>query len=282
MLNDVKSKLFDPRCRFEGEAIAAVAAETSYQAWDALRAIKVEYDVLPALVDERKSLQAGAPLVHDGGNLVKPPDRYNRGDVDKGFAEADVVLEESYRTECEIHTPLERHGCVAQWSRDRLTVWPSAQGVFRIQTQLSAILGLPLSKVRVIGQYMGGGFGSKLAADKENVIAALLAKKTGRPVKLFMTREETYVAAGNRPPANMRLKAGVKKDGTLTALDFSWRRHGRGVPGRGIGRNRLADQGPVSVSQRPDGDSPMSISTPARPVPFAHRAIRRARGPWSR
>ena len=219
--NNVKSRLFDSRCRFEGEAIAAVAAETSYQAWDALRAIKVEFDVLPALVDELKSLQAGAPLIHDGGNRVAPPVRYKRGDVDKGFAEADVVLEQSYRTECEIHTPLERHGCVAQWRRDRLTVWPSAQGVYRIQAHLSTILGLPLSKVRVIGQYMGGGFGSKLAADKENVIAALLAKKTGRPVKLFMTREETYVAAGNRPPANMRLKAGVKKDGQLTALDFS-------------------------------------------------------------
>jgi CO/xanthine dehydrogenase Mo-binding subunit len=219
--NDVKSKLFDSRCRFEGEAIAAVAAETSYQAWDAMQAIKVEFDVLPALVDELKSLQTGAPLVHEGGNRVRPPDRYNRGDVDRGFAEADVVLEQSYRTECEIHTPLERHGCVAQWNRDRLTLWVSTQGVYRIQTQLSTILGLPLSKVRVIGQYMGGGFGSKLAADKENVIAALLAKKTGRPVKLFLTREETYIAAGNRPPENMRLKAGIKKDGTVTALDFS-------------------------------------------------------------
>ena len=198
-----------------------MAAETSYQAWDAVRAIKVQFDVLPALSDELKSLQAGAPLVHDGGNRVKPPDRYHRGDVEKGFADADVVLEQSYRTECEIHTPLERHGCVAKWSRDRLTVWPSTQGVYRIQSQLSTLLGLPLSKVRVIGKYMGGGFGSKLAADKEHIIAALLAKKTGRPVKLFMTREETYVAAGNRPPANMRLKAGVKKDGTLTALDFS-------------------------------------------------------------
>ncbi len=219
--NDVKSRLFDSRCRFEGEAIAAVAAETPYQAWDALKAIKVEYDVLPALVDERKSLQAGAPRVHEGGNRVAPPVRYNRGDVEKGFAEADVVLEQSYRTECEIHTPLERHGCVAKWNRDRLTLWQSTQGVYRTQAQLSNLLGLPLSKVRVIGRYMGGGFGSKLAADKETVIAALLAKKTGRPVKLFMTREETYVAAGNRPPANMRLKAGVKKDGTLTALDFA-------------------------------------------------------------
>ncbi|MHB9096219.1 MAG: xanthine dehydrogenase family protein molybdopterin-binding subunit [Syntrophales bacterium] len=233
--NDVKSKLFDPRCSFEGEVVAAVAAETSYQAWDALKAITVEYDVLPPLVDERQTLQAGAPLVHDRGNRVAPPVRYSRGDVTKGLAEADVVLEQSYRTECEIHTPLERHGCVAQWSREKLTVWASAQGVFRIQAQLAAILGLPLSKVRVIGEFMGGGFGSKLAADKENVIAALLAKKTGRPVKLFLTREETYIAAGNRPPANMRLKAGVKKDGTLTALDFSGLGTGGAYPAGGTG-----------------------------------------------
>ena len=231
--SDVKSRLFDLRCRFEGEAIAAVAAETSYQAWDALKAIKVEYDVLPPLVDELKSLQAGAPLVHDGGNRVAPPARYARGDVKKGFAEADVILEQTYRTACEIHTPLERHGCVARWSRDRLTVWQSTQGVYRTQAQLSTILELPLSKVRVIGRYMGGGFGSKLAADKETVIAALLAKKTGLPVKLFMTREETYIAAGNRPPANMRLKAGVKKDGTLTALDFSCVATGGAYPAGG-------------------------------------------------
>jgi xanthine dehydrogenase YagR molybdenum-binding subunit len=219
--NDVKGKIFEFRCRYEGEAIAAVAAETAYQAGDALGAVKVEFEVLQATVDELKALQPGAPLVHDGGNRVKPPERYQRGDVDRGFAEADVILEQTYRTECEIHTPLERHGCVAKWDRGQLTLWQSTQGVYRVQSQAADILGMPLSKVRVIGRYMGGGFGSKLQAEKETIIAALLAKKTGRPVKLFLSREETFIAAGNRPPANMRLKAGVKKDGTLTALDFT-------------------------------------------------------------
>lgn len=219
--NDVKGRIFESHCRYEGEAIAAVAAETAYQAGDALGAVKVEFEVLPATVDELKALQPGAPLVHDGGNRVKPPERYQRGDVDRGFAEADVILEQTYRTECEIHTPLERHGCVAKWDRGRLTLWQSTQGVYRVQSQAAGILGMPLSKVRVIGRYMGGGFGSKLQAEKETIIAALLAKKTGRPVKLFLSREETFIAAGNRPPANMRLKAGVKKDGTLTALDFT-------------------------------------------------------------
>ena len=251
--NDVRSKLFESRCRFEGEAIAAVAAETSYQAWDAVQAIKVQFDVLPALSDELKSLQAGAPLVHDGGNRVRPPDRYHRGDVEKGFADADVVLEQSYRTECEIHTPLERHGCVAKWSRDRLTLWPSTQGVYRIQSQLSTLLGLPLSKVRVIGKYMGGGFGSKLAADKEHIIAALLAKKTGRPVKLFMTREETYRRRGEPPAGEHAPESRGEKGRNIDRARFYLRCHERGLPGRGTGRNRLADQRPVSLSQRPVG-----------------------------
>ena len=233
--NGVKGRIFESRCRYEGEAIAAIAAETSYQAGDALMAIKAEFEVLPAMVDELKALQPGAPLVHDGGNRVKPTERYQRGDVDRGFADADVVLEQSYRTECEIHTPLERHGCVAKWDRDRLTLWQSTQGVYRVQAQAASILGMPLSKVRVIGRYMGGGFGSKLSADKETIIAALLAKKAGRPVKLFLSREETFIAAGNRPPANMRLKAGVKKDGTLTAFDFTCTATGGAYPAGGTG-----------------------------------------------
>ena len=215
-------KLFDPRCRYEGEVVAAVAADTPYRAWDAVRAIKVDYDVLPFVADETLALASGAAPVHSEGNRVKKaPDRYERGDVAKGFAEADVVLEETYRTACELHTPLEAHGCVVKWDGHELTIWESTQGVYAVQAQVAEVLGLPLSKVRVIGHYMGGGFGSKLQTDKSTIIAALLAKKTGRPVKLFLTREETYLAVGNRPAATMRLKAGIKREGTLTALEFS-------------------------------------------------------------
>ena len=218
---DVKTKLFDSICRFEGEAVAAVAAETPYQAWDAVEAIQVEYDVLPFIVDEKKALRSGAPQVHGAGNLVKPKETYSRGDVQEGFAQADVMREESYRTECEVHTPMELHGCVAYWDGDLLVIHESTQGVYAVQSKVAQVLGLPLSKVRVIGHYLGGGFGSKLQPGKYTVIAALLARKTGRAVKLFLTREETYLCTGNRPPANMTLKAGVKKDGTLTALEFS-------------------------------------------------------------
>jgi xanthine dehydrogenase YagR molybdenum-binding subunit len=217
--DEAKTRLFDPHCRFEGETVAAVAADTPYQAWDAVHAIKVSYDVKNHVVDEQEALTSSVSI-HDGGNKVKTQS-HSRGDTRKGFQEADVVLEESYHAACEIHTPMELHGCVASWDGDALTIRESTQGVYAVQSRVAEVLGMPLSKVRVIGHYMGGGFGSKLQADKYTIIAALLAKKTGRPVKLFLSREETYLAVGNRPPTKMTLKAGVKKDGTLTAFDFT-------------------------------------------------------------
>ncbi len=217
---DVSSKLFDSHCRFEGETVAAVAASTPSEAWDAVRAIRVEYEVLPYLVNETEALKPDAVLVHDKGNTVKT-ESYSRGDIAKGFDEADVVLEENYRTECEIQVPMELHGCVASWDGSNLTVWESTQGVYAVQSRVAEVLKMPLSRVRVIGHYMGGGFGSKLQPGKYTIIAALLAKAAARPVKLFLTREETFLATGNRPPSDMRLKAGIKKDGTITALDFS-------------------------------------------------------------
>lgn len=211
--------VFDPHCRFEGEAVAAVAADTPQQARDALGAIVVDYEVLPFVVDERKALDRDAAKVHAAGNQVKK-DSYSRGDIAQGFAEADVVRERDYRTESELHTPLEAHGCVANWEGDSLTLWESTQGVYAVQSNVAATLKLPLSKVRVIGHYLGGAFGAKLRAGKYTIIAALLAKQTARPVKLFLSREETFLSVGNRPPANMKIKGGVKKDGTLTALEF--------------------------------------------------------------
>jgi xanthine dehydrogenase YagR molybdenum-binding subunit len=208
-------------CRYEGQAVAAVAADDPYVAADALRGITVEYDVHPFVADERRALDDDAALVHPDGNRVGEPSRSSRGDLARGFAEADVVLEESYRTECEIHVPMEYHGCVARWDGDALTLWESTQGVFSVQSAVASTLQLPLSKVRVIGHYVGGGFGSKLQMDSSTLLAALLARQTARPVKLFLTREETLLVVGNRPPANMHIRAGAKRDGTLTALEFT-------------------------------------------------------------
>ncbi len=214
-----RSMIFDPHCRYAGEAVAAVAAETPQQAADALRAIEVDYEVLPYVVEPGKALEKGAPAIQEGGNKAGEGSS-ERGDVAAGFAAADVVLERTYRTACELHTPMEMHGCVARWERDQLTLWESTQGVYAVQSGVARVLGLPLAKVRVIGHYMGGGFGSKLQPGKYSVIAALLARRTARPVKLFLSREETFVTVGNRPPAELRLKAGVTKDGTLTALEL--------------------------------------------------------------
>jgi CO/xanthine dehydrogenase Mo-binding subunit len=233
--DEFESRLFDRRCRHEGEAVAAVAADSPHQAHDALRAITVAYDVLPFVVDEHRALASDAPQVYPGGNRYGEPRVYERGDAAAGFAEADVVIERDYRTEAGIHTPLESHGCVARWDGDTLTLWESTQGVFAVQAVAAAILGLPLAKVRVVGNYMGGGFGSKLQAGKYTVIAALLAKVARKPVKLFLTREETFLCVGNRPPATMRLKAGVTEEGHLTALDFDGLATGGAYPVGGHG-----------------------------------------------
>jgi len=215
-----KARLFRPELRYEGEAVAAVCADTPWQAWDAIRAIEASYDVLPHVSDERTALDDGAPKVAPDGNLVSNSD-YERGSVQQGFAEADAVVERDFRTACELHTPLELHGATVRWDGEELTVWESTQGVYSVQQKLAEVLGLPLASVRVIGHYMGGGFGSKLETSKYSVIAALLAKKTGRPVRLFLTREQTYLTMGNRPPSNMHIKVGARKDGTLTAIEYT-------------------------------------------------------------
>jgi xanthine dehydrogenase YagR molybdenum-binding subunit len=220
-------RLFDPHCRYAGDEVAAVAAETPEQAWEAVRAIQVQYQELPFVLDAEEALKPGAPAVHEGGNLVQPPIIVQRGDPAKGFAAAEVVLEETYQTACEIHANAEVHGSVARWDGDRLTVWDSNQGVFDLQHDLARTLGLPLSSVRVICHYMGGGFGSKAELSKHTMIAVLLARRTARPVKAILTREESFLCVGNRPPHTIVLKAGARKDGTLTALQLT----GRGAVG---------------------------------------------------
>lgn len=214
------ARLFDPHCRFEGEAVAAVAAESPQIALDAARAVEVDFEVLSPTTDYEAATKLGAAAVRDGGNVARDPGAYVRGDIAAGFADAEVIVERTFRTACELHTPLEPHGCVARWDGPRLVVWESSQGVYAVQGRLARALDLPLANVRVIGHYVGGGFGSKLATGKFSVIASLLSRRTARPVKLFLSREETFLCVGNRPANRMRLKAGIKKDGTLTALEF--------------------------------------------------------------
>ncbi len=216
------SKLFDPHCRYEGDEVAAVAAHTPYQAWDALKAIKVTYEELPFVLDRESALKPDAPKLHEAGNTAGDPRLTRRGDVAKGFAEADVVLEETFYTSIQIHVPMEAHGSVVKWDGDKVTIWDSTQGVYdAVLLPFARTMGIPVNNIRVICRYFGGGFGAKLELGKYTVIAALLARKTGQPVKVMLSREETLLAVGNRPDALMTLKAGVKKDGTLTALQLT-------------------------------------------------------------
>jgi len=227
-----QGKVFDEHCRFEGDAVAAVAADSPYAAFDALRAIAVDYEPLPFVSDLQDALAEDAAQVQPDGNQAGSGS-YSRGDVETGFAEADVVLEQTYGTASEMQTPLEPHGCVARWDGDRLTLWESTQGVYAVQSKVAEVLGLPLSGIRVIGHYVGGGFGSKLRTDKYAIIAALLARRINRPVKLFLTREQTLLTQGNRPPTRMTLKVGARRDGTLTAIRFDGLGSGGAYPAGG-------------------------------------------------
>jgi xanthine dehydrogenase YagR molybdenum-binding subunit len=219
------SKLFDSVLRFVGEEVAAVAADDMDTVRDALKLIKVEYEVLPFVVDLEEARRPGAPQIHPDGNVLKEDDGqegelYTRGDLEKGFKSADVVVEATFRTPTALHNSFETHGAVATWEDDELRIWESTQYIFGVRSRVAGALKMPLSKVHVISEYMGGGFGSKGGTLKQTVIAALLARAAGRPVKLMLDRREENLGAGNRGETIQRLKLGAKKDGTLVALDL--------------------------------------------------------------
>jgi len=212
-------KLFNTTLRYPGEEVAVVAAVDEHIAADALALIDVEYDEMPFVLNPEKALESEAPKVRGESNLQQGrPSVYARGDVEKGLAEADVVVEQTFHSQVQVHACLESHVSVAQWSGDKLTVWDSTQAVHPVREQLAQLLGIPIGNVRIISQYSGGGFGSKLWLNKHTVIAALLARQTGRPVKIAFDREEEAMTMGNRPSNVMTIKAGCKRDGTLTAL----------------------------------------------------------------
>jgi xanthine dehydrogenase YagR molybdenum-binding subunit len=213
------SFLFDPHLRYEGDEVACVAAKTDAIAEKAIKLIEVEYGELPFVLDPAVAMKDTAPKLYEEGNIVRgKPSEYERGNVEQGFAEADIIVEDTFRTQVEVHNPTEPHCSVVNWDGDKLTVWDSTQAVFGVRDSIASSLGISESKVRVIKKYMGGGFGSKLDAGKYTVMAALLARRIARPVKITLDRKEMNLAVGNRPNSVQKLKAGIKKDGTLTAL----------------------------------------------------------------
>jgi CO/xanthine dehydrogenase Mo-binding subunit len=209
--------------RFVGEGIAAVAAVDRETAEEALELISVEYEPLPAIFTPAEALQPNALLVVemvDGTPLtsnVLYADTLTVGDIEAGFAEADLVIEHHYQGNAIHQGYIELHSCLAEATFDgKVTLWTSTQAQFRIRAGTAAALGVPMTAVRVFSLQIGGGFGGKSQPIHEPV-CALLAQKTQRPIQLILTREEEFVAGRPRPACTIALKTGVKKDGTLVA-----------------------------------------------------------------
>jgi xanthine dehydrogenase YagR molybdenum-binding subunit len=214
-------QIFDPWIRYAGQPVAAVCAESREIAERAGRAVRVTCETLPHAVTIEAALAKNAPKVRKHGNTGKDNPRVDtRGDVDKASKSADVVVRREYRTPIQLHTCMEPHGSVAEWSGDQLTVWESTQGVFGVRNDLAKAFGLKHTQVRVIKDYMGGGFGAKNGGSVTAYVAVALAKKTGAPVRCVFDREGEQFDTGNRSATIQRVTLAAKKDGTLTAIDM--------------------------------------------------------------
>lgn len=213
-----------PKCiTYEGQEIAAVAALDMPTAQRALELIDVEYDVLTPMLHAEQTLNSPPPPCVDDeeypGREIYDRKKFviERGDVNKGFEEADVIIEETYTTQAQYHGMLQTRVCLANWDGSTLTVWDSTQGVWNAKKVLAQSLGLDPEKVRVIVKYLGGGFGSKASSQRISFYATKLSMITGRPVKMERNRAEDFINHPHRPDCKITLKMGAKKDGTLTA-----------------------------------------------------------------
>jgi len=225
--------------RFAGQDVAAVAATSPDIAEDAARLVVVTYKEKPFAHELRAAMKPEAPAVFAAsespvgkdiafkGNVAGPTSGRRgggRGDLEKGFAEAEATVEATYYCPVHTHSPLETHGVVASWEGDQLTVHASTQAIFAVREGLAEALGIDRKNVRVLCEHMGGGFGSKLGPSATGsavaVVACRLAKMAGAPVKLMMDRKLEHLSTGNAPSALMTVKVGAKKDGTLTAVHY--------------------------------------------------------------
>ncbi len=209
--------VLDTRVRFVGDEVAVVAAVDMDTARRALDLIRVDYRVLPFVLEPEDALKDDAVAIHPGGNLASDPISLERGDVERGLGEADLVLEGDYVIPTHSATPLEPRVALAAWEGDSLTVWKTSRGVHVDRDALAGALSIPASRVRVVGPYMGGGYGNK---DESRLasLAAVLAQRAGRPVRLEYSRQEEFVAGRVRHAARIKMKVGVKNDGSITAI----------------------------------------------------------------
>jgi CO/xanthine dehydrogenase Mo-binding subunit len=219
---------------YNGHAIAAVAATTEDAAEQAARLIRIEYDVLPPVLSVDAAIAAGAPILHPAMETqARPPKpssgptniagrlELSRGNVDAGFAEADVIVEREFRTPTSHQGYIEPHACVARVGEDgRVTIWTTTQGPFLVRDATALILGMDAARIKVTPSEIGGGFGGKLPVYLEP-LAVVLARKAQRPVKMVMTRDEVFRATGPTSATRIRMKMGAKRDGTIVAASAS-------------------------------------------------------------
>ena len=211
--------ILDRKVRYWGEAVAAVAAVSEEIAEEAVELIEVEYEELPALISVEDALASDVVIHEEKGNLVADPVVVKRGDVAKGFAEADLIVEGTYEMGRPTPAYMEPNVCVCQWDEDKLTVWISTQTPFMVRGIMAEVLGVPHHKVRVLVDHMGGGFGAKQDLFQNEFLCALLAKHARRPVRNEFTRKETFLGGRSRHPGKVWLKQGFRKDGTITARE---------------------------------------------------------------
>ena len=241
---------------YKGHAVAAVAATSLQVAEEALALIDVDYEVLPAVTDIIEAMKDDAPVLHERlansqnvdirpGGLRDDDDAgkatnisnhfvFELGDAEKGFKEADIIVEREYRTATVHQGYIEPHSATAMWGEDgKLTVWCSSQGHFQIRDLTSLVLGIPVSQIKVVPMEIGGGFGGKTVIYLEPVAAAL-SKKAGRPVKISMARPEVFEATGPTSGSFIRVKIGANKKGMITAADVTMMYEAGGFPGSPI------------------------------------------------
>ena len=215
--------------RFAGQEVVALAAENEHLADEAASLIDIEYDPQPFAATLDQAMKENAPLIYsetgDGqpvsSNIRKPriyPKDATIEEIDNVLKISDQVVEATYRTQVQTHSPMETHGVVACWDKDELTIWASTQGTFTVRDEVAEHFGISKSKIRVITKFMGGGFGSKLKADIYTMLAVKLAKEAGAPVWLMLSRKEDHLATGNRPDSLQTVTVGATREGKLTGI----------------------------------------------------------------
>jgi CO/xanthine dehydrogenase Mo-binding subunit len=224
---------------FHGHPVAAVAATSERIAAEACKLIKVDYEVLPFVIDVDEARQPGAPILHDHIKFDGKPSNiagtleHKLGDVEAGFKQADVIVEEHFKTEAVHQGYIEPHACVVGVSDGKATIWSSSQGQFMVRAMCAHLTGIPQSNIRAIPAEIGGGFGGKTIVYLEPV-ALVLARKAGLPVKIVMTREEVMRASGPTSGSSSHVKIGAKKDGTIVAAQGTWYLQAGALPGSPI------------------------------------------------